>query len=86
MYVHTLTPPFSPSPLVGNCTSFLIDLALELLILYEHEYEIYGDIQAATNCFKIDAYQQGNKWQRVHFIYKLVPLSLPTARYCLCVI
>lgn len=41
------------------CAKFLIDLAEELVILYEHIYEIYGDIQAATNCFKIDAYEQG---------------------------
>ena len=29
------------------------------MILYEHIYEIYGDIVAGTNCFKIDAYEQG---------------------------
>ena len=40
---------------------FLIDLGVEILILFEHEYEIYGDIQAATNCFKIDAYEQGEQ-------------------------
>ncbi len=45
--------------IVGECSKFLIDLAVELVILYEHEYEIYGDIRAATNCFKMDAYQQG---------------------------
>ena len=44
---------------VADCAKFLIDLAEELVILYEHIYEIYGDIYAATNCFKIDAYEQG---------------------------
>ena len=29
------------------------------MILYEHIYEIYGDIQGATNSFKIKAYEQG---------------------------
>lgn len=51
-YVHVLCS-------VGECAKFLIDLAVEIVILYEHEYEIYGDITAATNCFKMDAYQQG---------------------------
>ena len=41
------------------CTQFLIDLGLELVILYEHVYEIYGDIQGATTSFKIKAYEQG---------------------------
>ena len=41
------------------CTKFLIDLGLEIIILYEHIYEIYGDIRGATNCFAIDAYEQG---------------------------
>ena len=43
----------------GNCVNFGIDLSVEVVILYEHIYEIYGDIQAATNCFKVDAYKQG---------------------------
>ena len=44
----------------GNCVNFGIDIGVELIILYEHIYEIYGDIQAASNSFKIDAYKQGN--------------------------
>ena len=44
---------------VDDCAKFLIDLGLELVILYEHIYEIYGDIQGATNSFKIQAYEQG---------------------------
>ena len=43
----------------GNCVNFGIDIGVELVILYEHIYEIYGDIQAASNCLKIDAYTQG---------------------------
>ena len=43
----------------GNCVNFGIDIGVELVILYEHIYEIYGDIQAASNCLKIDAYEQG---------------------------
>ena len=43
----------------GNCVQFLIDIGVELTILYEHVYEIYGDIQGAANCFKIDAFEQG---------------------------
>ena len=43
----------------GNCVNFGIDISVELVILYEHIYEIYGDIQAASNSFKIDAYRQG---------------------------
>ena len=43
----------------GNCVNFAIDVGLELVILYEHIYEIYGDIQGASNCLKIDAYEQG---------------------------
>ena len=42
-----------------DCVKFLIDLGLELVILYEHIYEIYGDIQGATNAFNIKAYEQG---------------------------
>ena len=36
------------------CTKLVIDLGLELVILYEHIYEIYGDIQGAPNNFKIE--------------------------------
>ena len=43
----------------GNCVNFGIDLSVEVVILFEHIYEIYGDIQAANNCFKVDAYRQG---------------------------
>ena len=43
----------------GQCEKFVIDVAKEILIFYERKYEIYGDIKAATNCFKIDAYEQG---------------------------
>ena len=41
------------------CVKFLIDMGEELLILYEHIYEIYGDIQGAINSFKMGAYEQG---------------------------
>lgn len=44
---------------VGNCAKFLVDVGLDVVILYERIYEIYGDILAASNCFKIDAYKQG---------------------------
>lgn len=49
---------------------FVIDVGLELVILYEHVYEIYGDIQGATNAFKILAYEQGKCMHglRVHGI------------------
>lgn len=48
---------------VDACVKFAIEIGLELVILYEHEYEIYGDIQGATNSFKIKAYEQG-QWLR----------------------
>ena len=51
------SPPF-PS---DECTQFLIDIGVELIILYEHIYEIYGDIQGARNSFDIDAYEQGQQ-------------------------
>lgn len=41
------------------CAKFLIDIGLEIVILYEDVYEIFGDIHAAHNCFNIDAYEQG---------------------------
>ncbi len=44
---------------VDACLKFAIDMGLELVILYEHIYEIYGDIQGASNSFKIEAYEQG---------------------------
>ena len=49
------------SKCADNCLSFAIDAGLELVILYEHIYEIYGDIQGATNAFKIKAYEQGKQ-------------------------
>ncbi|XP_041484120.1 uncharacterized protein LOC121430788 [Lytechinus variegatus] len=47
------------SCMMGNCLKFTIDMLEELLILFLHRYEIYGDIQAATNSFAHGAYQQG---------------------------
>jgi len=32
---------------------------VELVILYEHIYEIYGGIQGASNNFLIESYEQG---------------------------
>lgn len=43
-----------------GCVHFVVDLAKRLLVLYENEYEIYGDIKGATNCFKTEAYVQGS--------------------------
>lgn len=44
----------------SSCEKFIIDSLEALVILYEDFYEIYGDILAATNSFKlIKAYQQG---------------------------
>ena len=37
----------------------MIDVVDEILILFENAYEIYGDIQGASNSFKINAYEQG---------------------------
>ena len=45
---------------IANCVNFLIDIGLEILVLYERIYEIYGDIYGAKNCFEIDAYEMGN--------------------------
>ena len=53
-----LSPPF-PS---DECTQFLIDIGVELIILYEHIYEIYGDIQGTRNSFDINAYEQGQQF------------------------
>ena len=44
---------------LGNCVHFVIDVVDEILILFENVYEIYGDIQGASNSFKINAYEQG---------------------------
>ena len=46
---------------VAKCANFAIDIGLEIVILYERIYEIYGDIYAAKNCFDIDAYEMGKK-------------------------
>ena len=58
-------PSFSFLPLLPSisdeCTQFLIDIGVELIILYEHIYEIYGDIQGARNSFDINAYEQGQQ-------------------------
>jgi hypothetical protein len=43
----------------SNCVSFVIDIGLEILILYERIYEIYGDIYGAKNSFDIKAYEMG---------------------------
>ena len=58
MKMHVLSDSSVPA---DNCIKFAIDVGLELVILYEHIYEIYGDIQAATNSFKIQAYEQGEE-------------------------
>nr|XP_054765678.1 uncharacterized protein LOC129272583 [Lytechinus pictus] len=43
-----------------DCTDFVVDVLEEIIILYENEYEIYGDIKGATNSFNLlEAYQQG---------------------------
>lgn len=46
---------------LGNCVHFAIDVVEEILILFENVYDIYGDIQGASNSFKIQAYEQGEK-------------------------
>ena len=60
--LHSLLLPrscLSPTFPSDECTQFLIDIGVELIILYEHIYEIYGDIQGARNSFDINAYEQG---------------------------
>ena len=42
-----------------DCIHLVIDMADLLLIYYENEYEINGDILAADNCFELEAYEQG---------------------------
>jgi len=44
---------------IADCVHFAIDVAKELLVLYENVYEIYGDIRGASNCFKYKFYTQG---------------------------
>lgn len=46
---------------LGNCIHFAIDVVDEILILFENVFDIYGDIQGASNSFKIHAYEQGKK-------------------------
>ena len=50
--------PFSFMP-SDACAKFLIDIGLEIVILYEDVYEIFGDIHGAHNSFNIEAYEQG---------------------------
>ena len=42
-----------------DCLHFVIDIAEVLLIFYENEYEIYGDLLAADNSFQLTAFEQG---------------------------
>lgn len=44
----------------------MIDDAVRLVILFENVYEIYGDIQGATNSFHIKAYEQGKRNTQLH--------------------
>lgn len=44
---------------VQDCVHFVIDITEIILIFYENEYEIYGDILAADNNFRLEAYEQG---------------------------
>ena len=46
---------------IASCVHFAIDIAKELLVLYENVYEIYGDIRGASNCFKYEFYTQGKQ-------------------------
>ena len=54
-----LPPPPLPPAIPDACVNFLIEIGVELIILYEHIYEIYGDILGAKNSFGILAYEQG---------------------------
>ena len=45
--------------LLDACLKFAIDAGVEIVILFENRYEIYGDIRGAKNCFGFDAYEQG---------------------------
>lgn len=60
---------------LGDCAHFAIDVVDEILILFENVYDIYGDIQGASNSFKIHAYEQGEKkymypWQQDKLIFE----------------
>ena len=46
---------------LDDCVQFAIDMGEELIILYEHIYEIYGGIQGASNNFLIESYEQGKR-------------------------
>jgi len=43
----------------GSCVRFFVDIAKELLVLYENVYEIYGDIRGASHSFDYKFYAQG---------------------------
>ena len=49
---------------------FFIDVAKELLVLYENVYEIYGDIRGASNSFRYKFYAQG-KYRNYYFFFIL---------------
>ena len=51
--------PFLPFLFIAKCDKFVIDVAIEIVILYERFYEIYGDILSAKNSFDIKAYEMG---------------------------
>ena len=53
---------------------FFIDVAKELLVLYENVYEIYGDIRGASNSFRYKFYAQGKYRNYYYFFYITVKL------------
>ena len=55
--------------ILEGCKHFVVDVAKEILVLYENVYEIYGDIRGAKNCFKFKAYAQGNVLQNFLHLY-----------------
>ena len=52
-------------PYLAQCDKFVIDVAREIVIIYERFYEIYGDILAANNNFEIGAYEMGKLHQKI---------------------
>lgn len=74
-----------PYACIASCAKFLIDIGLEIVILYEDVYEIFGDIHAAHNSFGIEAYEQGNSLlccTTMSVTISLHPLpSFPTAHH-----
>lgn len=52
--------------ILANCEKFAVDVAIEIVIIYERFYEIYGDILAANNCFDIKAYEMGKIYLYIH--------------------